>query len=169
MYEYDISEVEKLTGLKDSDRKKLTQYYHAQPDIIKIEVHKLHFDLLNQNKNKSTKQTKCEWVYANFLLALQSMQNIEKAPHTKTKITDEELKKIDSIRINRIKANKKRKPGKTKDLIRMKYYKEIKKLKEQDLSWRDISLYIKKYFRSDISHTHLRNCYNEIKKEQGDV
>jgi hypothetical protein len=166
MYNYDIDEVERLTGFSDNRRKALAKYYLLQPDQIRIESHKLQFDLMQQNNKKMIKGKKNEFTYAYFLTALHYMQNIETKQSRKAALTPEEVRRIEHIRKNRIKAAHRTKPSTTKTNIELEYFYLIQKLRDENLSWRDISRYIAKFHKKRISHVYLAQCFNQISKEK---
>jgi len=167
MYEYDMDEVERLTGFSEKKRKELIRYYSELPDKIRIDAHKLQADLAQQNWHKKTKGKDFEFIYAFFLIAINGMERIETGQTRKTTLTDKELKRIALIRRERIKADHRKKGSPTKEIIEIRFFELIKRLKKEGLSWRDISKYISKFHKKRISHTYLKQCYEEI-SECGD-
>ena len=104
---------------------------------------------------------------AMLLLALASMKSLESAQAAKKALSDEEAEKITELRIKRILAGKnKGRESKTKHLIEIRFYEEIKNLKDKGLTWRDIAEYIKKYHKKKISHGYLQQCFYQIKREK---
>ena len=166
-YTYDLSEVYRLTGLSDSKRKPLVNYYCRLPENVKIEVHKIQTDLIRQNRKSIVKSKENEFYYSFFLIALQKMKSVENGLQTKRSLSNDELKKLEFIRKERIKASHKKKPSPTKKLIEVKYFELIKKLRKENISWRDISDYIAKFHKKRISYRYLKMCYDQIENEKG--
>jgi len=162
MYEYDLSEVGRLTGFSAKRRQELSRYYSDLPDKVRIEAHKIQADLIQQNWDKKAKDKDFEFVYAFFLIVLDMMERAETGQSRKTTLTDEELKKIAKIRRERIKADHHKKGAPTKQIIEVRFFELIKKLQGERLSWRDISKYISRFHKKKISHTYLKQCYEEI-------
>ena len=95
------------------------------------------------------------------------MKSLESAQGTKKALTDEEAEKITELRIQRIIAEKnKGRASQQKHLIEIRFYEEIKNLKEKGLSWREIAIYIKKFHKKKISHGYLQQCYHQIQREK---
>jgi hypothetical protein len=90
------------------------------------------------------------------------MQNIETGQTRKATLTDKDLKRIALIRKERIKADHGKKGSPTKEIVEIRFFELIKKLKGEGLSWRDISKYISKFHKKRISHTYLKQCYEDI-------
>ena len=166
MYTYDLNEVYRLTGLSDSKRKSLVYYYYKLPESIRIEAHKLQTDLIRQHRNKIAKSKENEFYYSFFLLALHKMQSIETGTKRKESLSEDQLKKLDFIRKERIKSSHKKKSSPLKKLIEIRYFELINKLRSENVSWRDISVYIAKYHKKRISHQYLKKCFEDIKVEQ---
>jgi hypothetical protein len=167
MQSYDMDYVYSLTGLSEPNRKRLINYYARLPEQTKIEAHKLQTDLIRQSRDKYDNARQQEFTYAMLLLALAKMKSLELAQTTKKALTDEEAGKITELRIQRILAAKnKGRESKQKHLIEIRFYEEIKNLKEKGLSWREIAEYIKKYHKKKISHGYLQQCYHQIKREK---
>ena len=159
--------VYELTGLSEPNRKRLINYYARLPEETRIEAHKLQTDLIRQKRDKYENPRQHEFTYAMLLLALTRMKSLESAQGTKRALNDEEAERITEIRIQRIldRKNKGRK-SEQKHLIEIRFYEEIKNLKDKGLSWRDIADYISKYHKKKISHGYLRQCYYQIQKEK---
>jgi hypothetical protein len=164
---YDMDYVYSLTGLSEPNRKRLINYYARLPEQTRIEAHKLQTDLLRQSRDKYDNARQQEFTYAMLLLALAKMKSLESGQATKKALTDEEAGKITELRIQRVlTAKNKGRESKQKHLIEIRFYEEIKNLKEKGLSWREIAEYIKKYHKKKISHGYLQQCYHQIKREK---
>jgi len=88
--------------------------------------------------------------------------------HQKVKLNDEqiqEIEKIKQIRISKKQKNKKPVEGKWERLIRLRYFYEIQKLREQNFSWRAISEYMRQNHKKNIYFTTLKRAYEKISKQ----
>jgi hypothetical protein len=83
----------------------------------------------------------------------------------KASITEQETELIEKLKLFRTQINRKKKQGEKERLIRLRYFWEIKKLREQGYGWRRIAEYIKKFHHKKISHVTLMKTYQKIEKE----
>lgn len=169
MADYDIKEVERLTGFSDKTRRELAGYYAKMPDEIRLEVHKLQSILIRKNiRTQKNKSKSTEFFYAYFLLALHLTKKVETGQSRKAPLTPEELQRIEMLRRSRIRGGHKRKGSPLREIIEIQYYELIRKLRsgEEGLSWRDISDYIARFHKRRISHTYLKSTYEQITRER---
>jgi len=153
-----------LTKTDDVSRQRLLKWLAGQPDPIRIEAmglmaasyHQIEEDHLNQG----------ERYYAALCTALKSMRQVEKGLARKS--PDHDLKavaKITKIQTARIRAQRTRKSSpKRKRLMGMWGLVEQLRTKEQ-LSFREISSFLKRYKHFEISYIHIRNIWAELKAE----
>ena len=88
--------------------------------------------------------------------------------HQKANISDKQAQEIEQLKRLRIsKKTSKKKPieGKQERLIRLRYYREIEKLRSEGFGWRAISDYIKQNHHKTISFTTLKRAYEKIFKQ----
>lgn len=158
---FDEIYIEGLTGLKARTRLELAGYYFKLNESGKVEAHRKQVEVFRawRNQDKTEKAKDGENNYAALLVAVRSMQNFEKSPSVPS---DEQVK----FRIERLKKDRKPKPPKLKDLIKKRYLTEIERLREEKMSWRQISAYLYKYLHKQVSHTYLQEIFEESIKEQ---
>ncbi len=96
---------------------------------------------------------------------LKQQETLLNLAHTKGHMSDEETKIIDKIKLLRTKTQAKRKEGKQERLIRLRFYYEIDKLRQEGLGFRRISQYIQTYHHKRISHVTIQNAYQKIKNQ----
>lgn len=153
---FDENYIEVLTGLKTRTRLGLAGYYANLNESGKIDAHRRQVEVFRvwrtQGKTERTKDG--ENNYAALLVALKAMQKIEKTPVTSNENFE--------FRIDRLKKDRKPKPQKMKDVIKRRYLTEITRLRDEGLSWRQISSYLEKYFKKKISHTYLKSVVEEL-------
>jgi hypothetical protein len=166
MNDYVIGEVDRLTRTTEAERQSLVNWFSNQGEQTRLEAFKLQGDLVRQSWNEKAKEYKTEFFYSKFIDAVNKMQWTETAQRQKQALTVEEAKKITEIRISRIKAKRKKKSSPLRDLIRIRFYEEIKHLKQAGLSWREISEYIALHHKKRFSHGWLQQCFEKLTKEK---
>lgn len=153
---FDENYIEDLTGLKTRARLELAGYYAKLNETGKVEAHRRQVEVFrvwrSQNKTERTKDG--ENNYAALLAALRTMRKIEKSPTAKN---DEQIK----ARIQQLVKKKKPKSANIKNIIEKRYLTEVLRLREEKLSWRQISAYLEKYFHIKVSHAYISKIVEE--------
>jgi hypothetical protein len=88
--------------------------------------------------------------------------------HQKASISDkqaQEIEQLKKLRISKKTTVKKHVEGKQERLIRLRFYHEIEKLRQENFSWRAISDYIKQNHHKTISFTTLKRVFEKISKQ----
>jgi hypothetical protein len=88
--------------------------------------------------------------------------------HQKANISDKQAQEIEQLKKLRIsKKTSKKKPieGKQERLIRLRYYHEIERLRQEGFGWRAISDYIKQNHHKSISFTTLKRDFEKISQQ----
>jgi len=88
--------------------------------------------------------------------------------HQKASISDkqaQEIEQLKRLRISKKTTVKKHIEGKQERLIRLRYYHEIQKLRQEGFGWRAISDYIKQNHKKTISFTTLKRNFEKITKQ----
>ena len=168
MYQYDFNEVSRLTGFSAETRESLSRYYAKLPEPVRIEAYKIQSDLVRQARTEKTQGREPEFFYAQFLIALHKMRSMETGArtHGKEDLTAEELSKIELIRKGRIRMEHRKKPRPTRKVVEIRFYETIEKFRAEGISWRDISKYIGRFHRCKISHSYLKECFEQISAER---
>jgi len=168
MYQYDFNEVSRLTGFSAETRESLSRYYAKLPEPVRIEAYKIQSDLVRQARTEKTQGREPEFFYAQFLIALHKMRSMETGArtHGKEGLTVEELSKIELIRKGRIRMEHRKKPRPTRKVVEIRFYETIEKFRAEGISWRDISKYIGRFHRCKISHSYLKECFEQISAER---
>ena len=130
---------------------------------------KLQGDFVKQLRTKQKAGAKSEFFCAVLVLAIKKMRWLEQAPSQKIALTSDEAQKLRAMRVARIKTRHKGKEAPQKALIRVRYYEEIKQLRYDGLSWRDVSEYIQKHHKKTISWTYLQRVYATLTAEKGSL
>lgn len=166
---YDISYIDSLTRSKAAQRAMVFRWFAGQGEAVKIEATKLQGDLAQQNRSHYDPQYRTEFYFSMLVLALVKMHWIETAQSQKIQLTAEDARQLSDIRISRIKSQRKPRTSPKKDLIRVRFYEEIKTLKNDGLSWRQISEYIRLHHKKTFTFGYIRDCFNELTCERDGV
>ena len=83
----------------------------------------------------------------------------------KASISKQETELIEKLKLFRSSINRKKKQGEKEKLIKLRYFWEIKKLREQGYGWRRIADYIGKFHHKKISHVTIMKAYQKLEKE----
>lgn len=164
--DYDPKNIETILGLPAKRRKKLIRYYSNLAEPVRIEAHRLQTDYMRLHREACRdKVTQEEFSYAMLLYALDRMLSFEELDRQRN-TTPEQAEKAVALRADRIMADRRRqKKCPTKERILLRYYKTMCRLREEKgMSWREISRYIKKHHREEISHVYLKKVYDERKR-----
>jgi hypothetical protein len=177
MYDYDLNFVDSLLGDEVSKRKsQLVNYFAKLSFALQAEVFKIQLGirerLIGEKGREFFRAKAPEFYYACFLLAIKRIYDFEQKLKRKSQWSDEEAIMASKFRIEKFKALKQKKERKTKvkNLIEVRFYELIKKLKfEENMSWRDIEKYLALNHKVKISYSAIRKnflkiYYNEEKK-----
>jgi hypothetical protein len=161
---YNIKYIDELSSTTASQRSKNNRWLAQQGEQTRIEAVKLQTDLVRQHRKQQQGQTVTpEYLYAMHALAVAKMIWAETAQQRKgSKLSDEEFEKMQEIRIDRIKSKKRKKASPKKELIRVRFLELIKKLREKNLSWREISEYIATHHKTKLTHSYIRESFLEL-------
>ena len=150
-------------------RDELFRWLAKQGEATRKELVKLQGDLAAQHRPQYDKAYRVDFYYAMQVLALAKMHWAETAQAQKATLTSAEAADLTARRTARIKAIAKRKASPKKELIRVRFFEEIKRLKAEGLSWRQIALYIKTYHKVSLAFGYLRNTFEALDKEKKEV
>jgi len=88
--------------------------------------------------------------------------------HQKSDLDDkkvQEIEKLKEIRANQKASKRKQHEGKIERLIRLRYFFEIKKLRESGFTWRSISEYIQQNHKKQIHFTTIQKNFEKISQQ----
>jgi len=174
MYEYDLNFVDSLLGDEVSKLKnKLVNFFSRLSFALQTEVFKIQLGIRERfikEKGREFFRAKVpEFNYACFLLAIKQIYDFEQKLKRKSQWSDEEALMASKFRIEKFRALKQKKERKTKvkNLIEVRFYELIKKLKfEGNLSWRDIEKYLALNHKVKISYSAIRKNFLKIYHEE---
>jgi len=165
---YDIKTINELSGTTEAQRATNFRWLALQGEQTKVESMKLQTDLIRQYRREHREQLMTpEFAYAMHALALVKMVWMETAQKRKgSALSEVEFAKVQDIRIDRIKSKKRKKASPKKEVIRVRYFDLIKKLREEGLSWREVSDYIATHHKTKLTHSYIRESFIELSAEK---
>lgn len=145
------------TKLSKKNQKKLINWFARQNILVQIDIFSEQknqfFKLKNQHENLQVIPL------AAFLLSIQYFYGLETSKYGKSAKTDlTESGKISKFSIK--KAKKERHKEKREKLLDLRSV--VLQLKEADVSLRDISDYLRGHHRFVVSHTYIRDLWEEL-------
>ena len=166
--DYNIKTIDEISGTTAAQRAANFRWLSLQGEQTKIEAIKLQTDLIRQYRHEHRNQQMTpEFAYAMSALALVKMIWLEKAQSRKGgKLSDGEFAQVQEIRIDRIKAKKKKKGSPKKELIRVRFFQLIQTLRGKELSWREISDYLATHHKVKLAHSYIRETFMELTMEK---
>lgn len=166
--------VYRLTGLKETEQADLFSWLASQPVPIQKEAMKLFPRARNQLQEKfglrkAPENQEADYHYALWIICigkLKSLQTQEFMKRRDTAPNEEDLAKIEQLRLSRIRAEKiaarDKRRGKKSAHYQLKYLlrNNVEGLLKQGASWSEIAAYLKKYHNLDIkSAEYLRQIW----------
>lgn len=94
---------------------------------------------------------------------LERQELLFKYAHSKQqeKLSERDKEKLQRLKELRVAYLKKRK-GRKRELIRLRYFWTIRELRQKGLGWRAIAEYLRKNHKFQISHVQLMKIYTEL-------
>lgn len=144
-----MTEVEKLTQLSDEAQNQQLRFFARANLEIKLKILTNQKQIFHKLKGLHTN-------IDNVLLTLSSLLIAIK----------EETYSLDPVDINLIKLRGKNNKRRLKRDILLGYWAIIKKLKKDErMSYREISLYMRKYHHQEIAHSTIYAVWQEIEEK----
>jgi hypothetical protein len=143
----------------------LIRYYEKLSIAMQVEVHRVQTDILRTRSNERQPGKQAEFTFVCFLHAIDQIRRLERAADARLAVDPTNAERTSALRSARIKERKE-KAAPVRKTIATKYLLLIGQLREQGLSWRQISNYIKKYHRQTYSHSYLSRVYEESIEKQ---
>lgn len=164
MPDFDLKYCRLIAPFSPERKAELLNFFNDQNELVQLEA----FFLMQQNVKrldaKHEKRKTTELHFACFLIALDAMKGLEEIKRRKgTMMDSRKAKQQYSLRVARVKG-KKQKSAERKRLIEVRYYFEIKKLRDDGLSWRQVADYLNRYYDAEISFTYLREAFIKIQQ-----
>jgi hypothetical protein len=152
--------IEQHTSCSIEKQKKLINWFNKQNLLIKIDIFKeqknQYFRLKQSFDNNDVLS------FTSFILAIDVF--FQKEQQLKKKNTSSSLSSIKSQTDFSIKKFRKHRRKEKREKL-LNIWSTVKKLKNEEYSFRDISLYIKQRHRFEVSHTYISALWKEIENE----
>jgi len=160
IYQYDIAWVNQATRTDLKKRKSLVNWFDKQSENIQVEA--LASMLKCAKEKKVAKGMLKEHLFSSLIETLKQMHKIETKNAMERGMDSSQGRQLTDMRIERIIASRSSlKKSKKRDLI-LDRLNDISRMKEKGLSWREISFYLKKYHRINISHSYLQQQFSKM-------
>lgn len=153
-----------IPGVQRFETAALIRYYGKLPRELQVEVHRVQTDIMRTRSKERVTEKQAEFAYALFLQAIAQVRSLERAADARQVLDGKNAQRITEIRAGQVQARKE-KPAPTRQTIIKKYLQLIEQLIGQGYSWRQVSVYIKKYHQKAFSHSYLRQIYLDTKGE----
>ena len=157
-----LKEIERSTLANQENQNFLLRYFsrlHLDQKLDILNRHRKVLFLRKQQKNNLSINTTS---YIALILAIKSYIADEQKL-TKKQFDDMTLEEIRELSVHNIKKFKMRKkyaPSKRDKVLGL--WSVIKTLREEKISFRDISLYLKKYHKFEIGHSLIHSMWQEM-------
>jgi len=162
----DDDKITKIAGVSADRRRMLVRYYATMPEADRLEAHRLTGDLIRQHRNEKPDEY---YFYGLLIMALGKMYWTRyEALTRKNSLTDTQAEDIAEKRLQTFKAiaaDKRHKRKKKAQLISIRFYQLIKKLRGEGLSWRGCADYIERYHKKKFSHQYLKTTMEKLEGE----
>jgi len=156
-YQYDITWVNQATRTDLIKRKTLFNWLVKQTENIQVEV--LASMLKCAKEKKVAKGMLKEHLFSSLIETLKQMHKIETKNAMERGMDSSQGRRLTDMRIERIIASRSKiKKSKKRELISDRL-NDIIRMKEKGLSWREISFYLRKYHKLNISHSYLQQQF----------
>ena len=161
--------IDSLSKTTAEKRETLFQWFADQGDVIRVAVVQEQGEFASRHKDEYQKAYRAEFYYAMLVRAVAKVRWIESAHAQKATLTDEEAGELTARRRARIKdktSARRHKPSPKKEIIRIRYFEEIKQLRSEGFSWRQVALFLKEYRKESFGWTYLKTTYQALEKER---
>ncbi|MGA1932601.1 hypothetical protein ACH5BF_07740 [Arcobacter sp. YIC-464] len=130
---------------QEAQNKKLR--FFAKVDITtKLKILEQQKKIFHQLKNVHKDVDNVSLTYSSLILAIDNFES-----------------KLDSVNLNAIKLRSKKQRSKIKKEKFLSYFSIVKTLRNNEkMSFRDISVYLKKYHKFEVSYSFIYQIWNEI-------
>jgi len=145
-----------LTGLAGPARDQAIAYYRGLPEPERIKIHKDQSAAFIRLRQENRNVPRSVLSYAAQVAAAMKHRALMESISRKKALDADQLEAIAEARINTIRGRRSAREGSNTRFLRL-YLHLVDRLRNEGLSWREISNYIAKYHKKKISHTHIRN------------
>ena len=161
--------VDSLSKTTAEEREILFQWFTDQGDVVRVAVVREQGEFASRHKGEYQKAYRSEFYYAMLVRAVAKLRWIESAHAQKAALADEEAGELTARRRARIKdktSTRRHKPSPKKEIIRIRFFEEIKQLRSEGFSWRQIAAFLQEYRKESFGWTYLKTTYQTLEKER---
>ncbi len=165
----DKKKVDSLSKTTSEKRDELFSWFTSQGDVIRIAAVQEQGELAFRHKDEYQKAYRAEFYYAMLVRAVAKLRWIESSHAQKAALADEEAHELTARRRERFKnkaAARRHKPSPKKEVIRVRFFEEIKQLRGEGFSWRQITEFLKEYRKAVFGWSYLKTTYEALEKER---
>lgn len=160
----DTKLITELSESTTSERVASINWFASQGEETKLEVLKKHADLIKQ-KRVPGQPVSPELSFALLCLAAKICRRNEEALAQKRALSVLDADEISRKRMGGFHEQKKTKGSPKLSKIRVQFFALISKLREQNYSWSDISLYLYRYHNFIATRAYIQQAFDKISKE----
>ena len=151
------TKIEQQTALSTNKRKTLVNFFNKQNILIQIDIFKEQRNQFFKLKNKF--ETSEITSLAAFFQAINTFYETEQLQKKKNKSQDlSSLADISNFAIKKFQTNKLKE--KREKLLNV--WSVVQKMKAENVSFRKISKYLRSKHRFDVSHSYIRQIWEEL-------
>ena len=165
----DIKKVDILSKTTVDRRNGLFRWLAAQGDVVRVAAVLEQGEFAARNKDIYQKAYRAEFYYAMLVRAVAKLYWVESSQTQKAALAEDEAQELSARRRARIKYNAglpRYKPSPKKELIRVRFFEEIKQLREDGFSWPNVAKFLKEYRKASFGHTYIKAIYEALEKER---
>ena len=165
----DIKKVDILSKTTVDRRNGLFRWLAAQGDVVRVAAVLEQGEFAARNKDIYQKAYRAEFYYAMLVRAVAKLYWVESSQTQKAALAEDEAQELSARRRARIKYNAglpRYKPSPKKELIRVRFFEEIKQLREDGFSWPNVAKFLKEYRKASFGWSYLRLTYEALAKKR---
>ena len=156
--------IESILKMNEDDQTYLLRYFSKLPIDIRLSVLQRHRTILYRLKESSNEYIELI-SYSAQILAIKSFY-VEEQKMSAKKFNDMSLEEIRNLSLIKLKKYENKLPTATPQRDKLlHYWSVVKMLKEKGKGSRNISKFLKKEYRFEVSHMLINELWNELERE----
>ena len=154
-----------ITKLSEKQQRSLLLFFARFPLLIRLEFFEKHKIVFHKLKQVHLDTSPSLLSYCALIIVVASAKNNQNMLQSANfqNLTLDEILQSSLQQIQIFKHSKARKKQQYEQVI--KYWSLVKTLKSQNMSFRDISEYLQKYHRVDISYSTIYKIYKKLEEK----
>ena len=159
--------IETFTKMSEKQQRQALLFFARLPLLIRLELFEKHKIVFYKLKQVHLDASSSLLSYCALIIVASSSRNDQQMLKSANfqNLTLDEILQLSLQQIQIFKHSKARKKQQYEQV--MKYWSLIKTLKSQSMSFRDISEYLKKYHRLEISYSTIYQVYKKLGAKNG--